>query len=129
MLKWCRPEAPSRPGSFLEHQVHALEGEEGKTLLRAIEHHREAYHANVKRERAIQVGHIKFRGWAAHGVFTPGLIKYVASAPIADKSFVISPTDCLSDSKSDSPERFLGSGVTPPTSRGSNRIHGQKNAL
>jgi len=49
MLKRCRSEAPSRPGSLLEHQVHAREGEEGKTLLRAIEHHREAYHTNVKR--------------------------------------------------------------------------------
>ena len=76
MLKWCRPEAPSRPGRFLEHHVHALEGEEGKTLLRAIEHHREAYHVNVKRKRTIQVRHIKFRGWAAHGVFTP--LKFTA---------------------------------------------------
>jgi len=39
------------------------------------------------------------------------LIKYEASASIVDKSFVIPPTDCLSDSKSDSLERFPGPGV------------------
>jgi hypothetical protein len=33
------------------------------------------------------------------------------------------------ESKSDSLERFPGSGVTPPTSRGLNRFHGQKNGL
>jgi hypothetical protein len=78
MLKWCRPEAPSRPGGFLKHKVHAVEGEEGETLLRAIEHHREPYHANVKRQRTIQVRHIKFRGWTAHGMFTPGLMALIA---------------------------------------------------
>jgi hypothetical protein len=79
LLKRRRPEAPSRSGSFLEHQVHTLKGEEGKTLFRAIEHHREAYHANVKRERTIQVRHVKFGGWSAHGVVTPGLMDSSAS--------------------------------------------------
>ena len=33
----------------------------------------------------------------------------------------------LPESKSDSLERFGRSGVTPPTNRGLNRFHGQKN--
>jgi hypothetical protein len=47
--------------------------------------------------------------------------------PLAVKSFGIVLIDRPPESKSDSLERFAGSGVPPPISRGLNRFHGQKN--
>ncbi len=64
MLQRRHAEAPPGAVGFLEHHLDALQGEGDETLIGAIEHHREADHADAECQRAVQVGHIEFRNWA-----------------------------------------------------------------
>src|SRR5262249_13123988 len=59
MLERRRPEAPSRPGRFLEHQMSAGEIEIGEAFLRPLEHHRESNDVDIEGERPPNVLDIK----------------------------------------------------------------------